>query len=444
MPEPKPLDPNRPTLFLLDGYALIYRAFFAMISRPLTTSSGENTSAPFGIARFLIRILEDYQPAYIGAVFDAGDSFRTELHAEYKATREKMPDELRASLPRCREIFEGFRVPVIEADGWEADDVIGTLAAGAESQGLQVVIVSGDKDFYQLIRPGTVLLNPGRGGPAGVEEEWVGPSNAADRLGVPPERVTDYLALLGDVSDNVPGVRGIGKKTAPQLIDRFGGLESILEHSEEIEAARIRQALQNGAEAARLSKQLVTIRLDAPVQLELDDLAREQPDRERLRQVFLDLEFHNLLREFAPQETEEAGVEESYELVRTAERAAEIAKELAGSDRLAVKTLGTSADPMRADLIGLALAAEPGRSFYLPFGHRPPAVVRWALPSFWGCGNCWPPESTSWGRISSTIFSSSRNPVPGWPIRDSIRPLHPTAWIQVVGSTPWSSWRWTD
>jgi DNA polymerase-1 len=376
VPEPKPLDPNRPTLFLLDGYALIYRAFFAMISRPLTTSSGENTSAPFGIARFLIRILEDYQPAYIGAVFDAGDSFRTELHAEYKATREKMPDELRASLPRCREIFEGFRVPVIEADGWEADDVIGTLAAGAESQGLQVVIVSGDKDFYQLIRPGTVLLNPGRGGPAGVEEEWVGPSNAADRLGVPPERVTDYLALLGDVSDNVPGVRGIGKKTAPQLIDRFGGLESILEHSEEIEAARIRQALQNGAEAARLSKQLVTIRLDAPVQLELDDLAREQPDRERLRQVFLDLEFHNLLREFAPQETEEAGVEESYELVRTAERAAEIAKELAGSDRLAVKTLGTSADPMRADLIGLALAAEPGRSFYLPFGHRPPAVVR--------------------------------------------------------------------
>ncbi len=202
-------DDDRPTLFLLDGYALIYRAYYAMISRPLTTSSGENTSAPFGIARFLLRLIEDHDPDYLGVVFDAGDSFRTELLPEYKATREKMPDELRASLPRCREIFEAFRVPVLEADGWEADDVIGTLARQASGRDLRTVIVSGDKDFYQLVDDRVELLNPGRGGPAGVDEERVTLENAEERFGVSPAHVTDFLALLGDSSDNVPGVPGI-------------------------------------------------------------------------------------------------------------------------------------------------------------------------------------------------------------------------------------------
>ena len=206
---------HTPTLYLLDGHALIYRAFFAMISRPLTTSSGENTSAPFGLARFLIRLMEDHEPDYVGVVLDAGDSYRTEVYPEYKATREKMPDEMAASLPRVREIVEAFRVPVIEIPDWEADDVIGTLARQAAQQGVRTVIVSGDKDFYQLIDDMTHLLNPGRGGPAGVDEERVTPENAAERLGVEPRHVTDYLALIGDSSDNVPGVRGIGKKTAP-------------------------------------------------------------------------------------------------------------------------------------------------------------------------------------------------------------------------------------
>ena len=141
-----------------------------MINRPLTTSSGENTSAPYGIARFLMRLIADHAPDYLGVAFDAGDSFRTDIYPEYKATREKMPDELRASLPRCREIFAAFRVPVIEAEGWEADDVIGTLAQEAAGQGLRTVIVSGDKDFHQLVDDRTALLNPGRGGPAGVDQ----------------------------------------------------------------------------------------------------------------------------------------------------------------------------------------------------------------------------------------------------------------------------------
>ncbi|NIP77772.1 MAG: DNA polymerase I, partial [Gemmatimonadetes bacterium] len=188
---------TRPRLFLIDGYALIYRAFFAMISRPLTTSRGENTSAAFGLTRFLLKLLDEYEPDYLGVVMDAGTSSRTEMYPEYKATREKMPDELRASLPRIRQLVEAFRIPVLELEDHEADDVIGTLARLAGEAEVDTVIVSGDKDFYQLIDERVALLNPGRGGQANVDEEWVDPRNAAERLGVPPERVCDYLALIG-------------------------------------------------------------------------------------------------------------------------------------------------------------------------------------------------------------------------------------------------------
>jgi DNA polymerase-1 len=387
---------DRPTLYLVDGYALIYRAFYAMISRPLTTSKGENTSAPYGLARFLIDVLDNHRPDYLAVVFDAGDSFRTELHPEYKATREKMPDELEASLPRCRELVEAFRVPVVEAEGWEADDVIGTLAAEAEKAGLQTVIISGDKDFYQLIDQRIWLLNPGRGGPAGVGPEWVSPENASERLGVPPELVPDYLALIGDSSDNVPGVRGIGKKTAPGLLERFGSLDGVLSHVDEVKSTRARNALEGAAEGARLSRELVTIRRDAPVELDLERFRREPPDRRRLRDLFLALEFHTLLREYAP-EGKAGEIEEDYELVTSAARLTELVKELrsaledrtatgvrkrgegaaaadAGSPGplLSVDTETTSLDPMRAELVGISLAAEPGRAFYLPVGHRAP------------------------------------------------------------------------
>jgi DNA polymerase-1 len=383
-----------PTLYLLDGHALIYRAFFAMISRPLTTSSGENTSAPFGIARFLIRLIDDHDPDYVGFVLDAGDSYRTEVYPEYKATREKMPEEMAASLARVREIVEGFRVPVIEVPDWEADDVIGTLARQAAARGVRTVIVSGDKDFYQLIDEMTHLLNPGRGGPAGVEEERVTPENAAERLGVPPEHVTDYLALIGDSSDNVPGVRGIGKKTAPGLIESYGDLESILAHAEEIEGKRVRNALLEHPAEARLSKELVTIRLDAPIDLDLDDLSRSEPDRERLRRIFLDLEFHGLARDWAPdsasparpipaQDThaEEPGdapparVAERYTLITDASQLPSVLDEVRAAGVVAVDTETTGTDPLRARLVGVSLSAAEGRAYYLAFGHTPPAVA---------------------------------------------------------------------
>ncbi len=286
---------SAPRLFLIDAYALIYRSFFAFIHRPLTNARGENTSAPFGFANFLFRIRDNYRPDYIAVVFDSGRSHREELYPEYKATREKMPRELRESLPRVRELVEAFGDRVIAVDGWEADDVIGTLAARAVAGGLEAVIVSGDKDFLQLVGNRVQLLNPGRGGPQGVAAEWVDEEGATGKLGVAPEQVVDYLALVGDSSDNVPGAPGIGPKTARKLLESYGTLEEVLDHAEEIKAKRARESLIANREQVLLSKELVTIRTDVGVDAELEDLKVSAPDNERLRALFVELEFRTLL-----------------------------------------------------------------------------------------------------------------------------------------------------
>src|SRR5439155_143447 len=187
--------------------------------------SGENTSAAWGVTNFVLRLLEQWRPDYLAWVHDVGESFRRRTYDAYKATREKLSDELQQdfdrSVERIAQILEAFRVPIVGVEGYEADDVIGTLATAAAVRELRAVIVSGDKDFYQLIGPRIALLNPGRRGPAAVEQQWVDESNAGERLGVPPERVVDYLALVGDTSDNVPGVKGVGEKTALELLKTF-------------------------------------------------------------------------------------------------------------------------------------------------------------------------------------------------------------------------------
>src|SRR5204862_6414034 len=295
--------PDSPRLFLVDGYALIYRAFFALISRPLTTSKGENTSASWGIATFLRLLMTNYHPEYLGWVHDSGLSFRHERYPAYKATREKLTEELQSDfdrgMDRICQILDGFQIPIISRPGYEADDVIGTLVAKSVEAGVNVVVVSGDKDFQQLVRPGVWLLNPGRGGSANVEEHWVGLENADERLGVAPEFVTDYLALVGDSSDNIPGVRGIGDKTASELVKQYGHLESILSHAGEITKKRPREALLEHAENARLSKELVTIRADLAVPFDLDSLKVKVPDHQRLRDPYIDLELHTLARHIA-------------------------------------------------------------------------------------------------------------------------------------------------
>jgi len=379
-----------PRLFLVDGYALIYRAFFAMISRPLRTARGENTSAAWGAVNFLVRLEEKYRPDYLAWVLDAGTSFREERYPEYKSTREKLDEELQAdfdrSVDRTRQLLEAFRVATVEVPGYEADDVIGTLATQAAARGLDAVIVSGDKDFYQLIGPHVALLNPGRGGPAAVDEAWVDESNAGERLGVRPAQVADYLALVGDASDNIPGVKGIGEKGAQKLLAEFGDLETLLARAGEVSAKRAREALLEQADAARLSRELVTIHRDVPVELDLDRFALQEPDRDKLIQVLADLEFYSLLKRLDGQAGQPApavaappgpstasGAPCAVAIVDDPSALPALAARLRRAPLLALDTETSSMAPREAELIGLSLAAGPTEVWYFPFAHRPPA-----------------------------------------------------------------------
>lgn len=376
----QPRLPTSPRLFLVDGYALIYRAFFALISRPLTTSRGENTSAAWGVVNFLQRLIDTHKPEYVAWVHDSGLSFRHEQYPAYKATREKLGEELQADfdrgMERIEELLAAFNVRVLALEGYEADDVIGTLARQGVDAGVNVVIVSGDKDFYQLVRPGVWLLNPGRGGPASVEEQWVGMENASERLGVPPHHVTDYLAMVGDSSDNVPGVKGIGDKTASELVATYGSLENILEHVGEITKKRPREALLAHESDARLSKSLVTIREDLAMPLELETLALAEPDHARLRDLFVELEFHGLAKDHAIVAPVVAR-ETSYVTVDTLPALGALMMRVREVPYIAVDTetvieLGSPqiVDPLRSTLVSISIAVAPGEAYYLPLRHR--------------------------------------------------------------------------
>ena len=389
--------PPAPALFLVDGYALIYRAFYALIARPLTTSRGENTSAAYGVINFLRLLHQNHAPAYLGWVHDSGTSFRKDRFPDYKATREKLSEDLQADFDRGMEricdLLDAFRIPVLTVKGYEADDVLGTLARQAVERKLNVVIVSADKDFQQLVRPGVWILNPGRGGSAGVEEHWVSTENASERLGVPPELVRDYLALVGDTSDNIPGVKGIGDKTAVELVNQYGPLENILAHAAEITKKRPREALLEQSDAARLSKELVTIRDDVPVSLDVEALKVQPADRARLRQLYVELEFHQLARQIeveeppaavgSPQPAEEerraapktvgascATVGTVGELATLVERARK-----AGRVALTVETTAdagapTATDPLRSRIVAFTIVLPGGEGFYVPISHR--------------------------------------------------------------------------
>ncbi len=358
-----------PRLFLIDAYALIYRSFFAFLNRPLTNARGENTSAPFGFANFLYGIRDEHQPDYIAVVFDSGHSHRTELYPQYKATREKMPRELRESLPRIRELVAAFGDRVVEVEGWEADDVIGTLAARATGAGLEAVIVSGDKDFFQLVGPRVHLLNPGRGGPHGVAANWVDERNAAEKFGVEPGRVVDYLALVGDSSDNVPGAPGIGPKTALKLLETYGSVEGVLAHAEDVKAKRPRESLLGNREEILLSRDLVTIRTDVEVDAELEELRVSEPDNERLRALYVDLEFRTLLDRLDRESGRERPSEAEYRLVTEPGDLARVARACREAGRVGVAVLNATLQPVRGRVAGIAVAPEAGKAYYLPVGH---------------------------------------------------------------------------
>lgn len=377
----------------MDGYALIYRAFYAMIARPLTTSRGENTSAAWGVINFLRLLHANHKPQYLGWVHDSGTSFRHETFPAYKATREKLSEDLQQDfdrgMDRICDLLEAYHIPILTVPGYEADDVLGTLAKHAVQQSVNVVIVSGDKDFQQLVRPGVWLLNPGRGGPANVEEHWVSIDNATERLGVPPARVTDYLALVGDSSDNIPGVKGIGDKTAVELVNAYGSIEDILAHAPEITKKRPREALLAQGDSARLSKQLVTIREDVPIDLDIETLRVREPDKARLRDLLVELEFHTLARQIvvpaeqaAAQDVDAVAapakktpsryvtVSSVAELRSAVERARQAAHVAINVQTVVDADAPNPNDPLRATLVGITLAVAPGEAYYVPIAHR--------------------------------------------------------------------------
>ncbi len=281
-------------LFLLDGMALVYRAHFAFINRPILTSKGVNTSALYGFTQTLLDILKNQQPTHLGVAFDteAPTQRHTEF-ADYKATRQAMPEDLAVALPHVRRMVEAFNIPVLICDGYEADDLIGTLVRRAEKEGFQSYMVTSDKDFGQLVTPSTFIYKPSRSG-EGVEV--LGLPEVQTRWGIQrPEQVVDVLALMGDASDNIPGVPGIGERTAMKLIAQYGTVENLLAHTGEL-TGRARQTLETNREQALLSKRLATIIRDAPCQIELDALTVRPPDEAKLKELLVEFEFNSIGR----------------------------------------------------------------------------------------------------------------------------------------------------
>ncbi len=346
-------------VFLIDGSAQFHRAYHAI--RGLATSRGLPTNATYGFTTMLRKLLEDYDPHYLGISFDLeGKTFRHEEFAGYKAHRPRMDSELAVQIPYVRRVCEAFRMPILEAPGYEADDVIATLAARAVAEGRKVVVVSGDKDLLQMVGGDVLVLNPGREGMgatlydrAKVEEKW----------GVPPERVVDVLALVGDAVDNVPGVPGIGEKGARELVREFGPVEEVLAHAEAVKRPSYREGLKAHREDALLSKRLVTLRTDAPVVFDLGALERRPPERDSAYALFSELEFVALAKEYAPERkapSMEAAIARTEAQVRDAVAAAGEA----GSVGMAVVV--SAREPMRASIVGLALAWGNGASCYVP------------------------------------------------------------------------------
>jgi len=368
---------SKKSVFLIDGYAQLYRSYFAFLKNPLTTSKGVNVSAVFGFLNSLIKINSDFHPDYIGLVMDSKEpTFRHELYPEYKATREKMPEDLADQIPVTRELSIAMKLPVIELPGYEADDLIGTLVMKVLDEDLEAVIVSGDKDFYQLLREGVRLYDPRK---AGKDDEWVGLDKAHLRFGVPPDMVRDVMALMGDSSDNVPGVPGIGQKTAVKLLNEFGSLDNIYKNLDTVTPKSLRHKLEAGEDKALLSLELVTIDVNLPVELNLDDLKVESPDEPRLFELLDELEFHTMKKRFqsgsqvgkqpvGEQSADDPGGE--YSLVGDISELAELAAELEVKSCFALDLETTDLDPMKAGIVGISLACEEGKAFYIPTGHE--------------------------------------------------------------------------
>jgi len=357
------------TVFLLDGTALAYRSHFALQRSGLTTPEGLPCSATYGFTMTLRRILEQERPELVAVAFDPpGPTFRHERYAEYKATREKMPEEMIAQQPWLREVVEAHGVPIFEVPGFEADDVIGTLTRAAEQAGNEVRIVTGDKDFMQLVGDHVKLYNVfKRDIDLVIEDE----AAVEAKFGTTPDHVIDVLAIMGDASDNIPGVKGIGEKGAIKLVGQFGSVAGVLEHLDEVKG-KAREYIERDREQLLMSLELVTIDTDVPLDRGLDALGPARPDPAALTELFSRLGFISLLKKVVP-EAEPAGSRD-YVTVGDGAGLDALIAELRRAGTFAVDTETTSLFPLEAELVGLSFSAAPLRAFYVPMNAEPPVL----------------------------------------------------------------------
>jgi DNA polymerase I len=366
---PTPPRDSRPRLFLIDGYSNIFRAFYAI--RNLSNSRGEPTNAVYGFVTMLKKLLREEDPELIGVALEGGRTFRSDKFEDYKANRSPMPEDLQSQIPLIRKVLEAYRIPTLELAGYEADDVLGTLSCRAAEAGYQVVLVSADKDLMQLVEPRVSLYHTGR-------NKLYGPQEVTEDFGVPPGKVADVLALMGDSIDNIPGVPGIGEKGAKGLIQEYGSLEDLLARAGEVSRKTYREGLLQHAEQARLSKELSTIHTDLDVPLDPEALHRDPPDVEALRKVFTELEFFSLVEELGPAGPTAAGAVEFpvAEEAVTAEVWADRAGRLVGGE-VYVAVLGEDRP------LGLAVAA-PGEEAVIYADFRRDGLRDAALASLKG------------------------------------------------------------
>jgi DNA polymerase-1 len=356
--------------FLVDGSSYFYRAFFGL--RGLATSKGFPTNAIYVFTTMLQKVLKSYRPDYLAIVFDApGRTFRDDLYKEYKGTRQPMPEELSAQIPHIKKLPGHYRVKVIEQEGVEADDVIGTLATRALAAGVDVVVVTGDKDLMQLVTKqaddakaaGIALFDD-------MKDRHIGINEVREKFGVGPERVTDIQALIGDTSDNIPGVHGIGEKTAAKLVAEHGPIEQLYAKLPEI-PERIRKMLEADRENAFLSKRLATIKRDVDLPFALEEFRPGEPDRAALAAFFEQMEFGRLLQEVQADRPRQATLDAGgYRLVRTTAELDAVVAEVAKSERLSFDLETTGTDPMRAQIVGFSVCSSPGAARYIPVAHR--------------------------------------------------------------------------
>lgn len=362
-----------PTLYLIDGTAQIFRAFYAV--QHLSKKDGMPTNAIFGFIKMLLKLMQNDAPHYLGVCFDPpGPTFRHEMYAQYKAQRPAPPEELTQQIAPIKEFVRLMNLPIYEVPGYEADDALATLTKQAEQQGLRVMIVSSDKDLLQLVTDQVSTMSERMG-----HKKIYTPDTVREKFGVPPSQIRDFLGMVGDSSDNIPGIKGIGPKTAAKLLEQFGSLEELLDHPEAVKSQKQQERLREDREIALQSKELASVRCDVPLDLNLDELRVSTPDYESLRAFFHDYEFYSLIRDMIPSDIDEpgtapddgeAGRAPAYATVVTEDQFKTVLDELRQSGGFAVDTETTSQHPMRADLVGVSVATAPHTGYYIPVGHR--------------------------------------------------------------------------